>query len=763
MRILSLIYGLILIGSHLFAQPGSVKVFNASGIEVSNHASISEAYAAIIPPVSQAYTIELQNTYLGSSETVPLVFGAKAGASATNTITIRPAANFSSITLSATVSSGSLVELNDADFLILDGRPGGVGNTRAITLNNTATNGNTIGLINGATHNIIRYIQLQNSGTGSASRTLAVLTSASNPDGNSNNLFEFNVSSGSRYGFNSNGTAGNPNRNNVYFGNEIQSTIFSGIWIQAGTGRIILDSNVVYGTNTPATASNFGILFDGQTDTAIIRNNLVYDVITSNTTAIRGISIRSTSASGLDNYTEIYNNFIALSGPGSSSINIVGLEYAGANLVNAKIWFNTIHVAGSITSGGTSGNVLSAAFSKTASNAGSNYEIKNNLFLNSRSGGVAGGQHLAISLSNTVGTFTLDYNTYNSAGLLSRFGTATQNTVADFATALGGNNEANGNSTTVQLSSISDLTLTGTSLGNINLGGTPIAAVTADRFGTFRSNVPYRGAHEASPTLGGNQCQGTPDAGRLSQSDTLFCPSDGPIELRLTLAATGAGITYEWQTSADGINFTAIAGATQDSLLVSPIASSWYRVLTRCLASGQQAISDTVRIGRGNSPVLGALTFTIQGPTYTFTLNGSAQVDSFIWNFGDGTADVTTSVPNASHIYTGGGAFPVRVKAINICGIDSTQLNLSVTVSVKENILPNLRVYPNPFTDVLHIDGIESAFTVKFKDIHGREIRRYTAPAGLLQLSLVEMLPAVYLVEITDSQGRKSTQRLVKK
>ncbi len=761
MRILGLIFGFLLLGHNLLAQTGSVKLLNASGVEISSHASISEAYSAITPPISQAYTIELQNTYLGSSETVPLVLGAKAGASATNTITIRPAANFGSITLSATVSSASLVELNDADYLILDGRPGGVGNTRAITLNNTATNGNTIGLINGATHNIIRYIQLQNSGTGSASRTLAVLTSVSNPDGNSNNRFEFNLSTGSRYGFNSSGTAGNPNRNNVYFGNEIQSTIFSGIWVQAGTGRILLDSNVVYGTNTPATAANFGILFDSQTDTAIIRNNLVFDVITSNTSAIRGISIRSTSASGVDNYTEIYNNFIALSGPGSGSTSIVGLEYAGANLVNAKVWFNTIHIAGSLASGGTSGNVLSAAFSKTASNIGSNFELKNNLFLNSRSGGVAGGQHLALSLSNNVGNFVFDFNTYNSAGLLTRHGTATQTTVTDFATALGAGNEANGNSTAVQLTGINDLTLTGTSLGNINLGGTAITGISFDRFGNFRSNVPYRGAHEAIPSLGGTQCQGTPDAGILTQSDTLFCPGDGPIDLRLTLASTGAGITYEWQASIDGISFTTVAGATSDSLLVSPAVVSWYRVITRCLATGQQAISDTVRIGRGNSPVLGALTFTIQGPTYTFTLNGSAQVDSFIWNFGDGSADVTTTTPNVNHTYTGGGAFPVRVKAINICGIDSIQLNLTVTVSVKENEIPELSIYPNPFSDELYLRGLENEFSVYIRDVQGREIARYQAE-GQLSLNLSQLKPAVYLIEVLDKAGRRKIQRLIK-
>lgn len=756
-----LIFLLLINARLLSAQTASVKLLDASGIEISSHASISDAYTAIAVPLTQAHTIELQSTYLGTSETVPLVFLPKAGASATNTITIRPAANFSSVTLSASVS-GSLVELNDADYLILDGRPGGVGTTRAITLNNTGTNGNTLGLVNGASYNIIRYLHLQNSGTGSASRTIAVLTSVSNTDGNSNNRFEYNLSTGSRYGINTNGTAANPNRNNVYYGNEIQSTIFSGFWAQSGTGNVILDSNIVYGTNTPSTSSNFGILFDAQTDTAIIRNNLVYDVHTTGTAAMRGISIRSTSATGLNNVTEIYNNFISLHMPGGSSTSVIGLEYAGANLVNAKVWFNTISIGGTLGSSGTSGNVVSAAFSKTASNVGSSFELKNNLFLNSRTGGNAGTQHLAVSLANSVGVFTLDYNTYNSAGLIARMDVNTYATLADFALALGGQNEANGNNFAVQTINNIDLSLTGTALGNPALAGTPIANVSFDRFGNFRSNAPYRGAHEASPSLGGTLCSGTPDPGTLIQSDTLYCPGNAPILLVLTQASTIAGVVYEWQESDDNINFSVIAGATNDSLTVTPTATKWYRAVSRCLAAGTFAYSDTVYITNGVRPTVGALSFNIQGgDTYTFTLSNSVSVDSFIWNFGDGSADVITLVPTAVHTYTGGGSFPVRVKASNNCGIDSIQLNLNVTVSVPSISFPNLKIYPNPVTDQVYIQGISSTYQISLKDLQGRVIVAQEASSDF-ELPMQGLKPAVYLLEISDNSGKRSVHRLLK-
>lgn len=762
MKLFLSIFCSLFIGQVLYAQPGSVSLLRANGTVVSTHASISEAYAAILTPVNQAYTIELQNTYLGTSETVPLVLGVKAGVSASQTITIRPAANFGTITLSAPVSMGSLIELNDADFLILDGRPGGTGTNSAITLHNTAADGNTIALINGACNNIIRYLQLTNSGAVSSSRTLAVLGSVSNPTGNSDNRFEYNVSIGSRSGFTSNGSSGNPNRNNVFYGNDIQSAIFSGIHIQAGTGRVLIDSNRISSTSTPATTFNFGILFDSQIDTAIVRNNLIFDVYTSNEAASRGISVRSTAMTGTDNYTEIYNNFISMNQLAPNSTSVIGIEYGGVYPVHAKVMFNTVVIGGTLSSGGLSEQVLSAAFSRTASNANSSYYLRNNIFINNRSGGVSGGQHVVVSFTNISGTINSDFNTYNTPGTLARFGTATFSTLASYAFAMGGANEANSNLTPVQLIGPNNLRLTGTSLGNPNLGGTAIAGINRDHFNTPRSNVPYRGAHEASPSLGGTQCQGAPPAGDLTQSDTSFCPGAPPVLLRLTQAATGGGIVYEWQESLNNINFTSLSGATSDSLLVNPSSTRWYRVMTRCVPAGLVSYSDTIRLVRKSLPVVGALSFSRAGAAYAFNLNNSAQVDSFTWNFGDGSPDVVTSSPSANHTYTLNGAYPVRVKAANGCGVDSIQLNLNVTaVSLDELVFPNLRLFPNPAIDRVYVHGVRGAYTLILRDVHGRMLASYETE-GDFDFSVTQLKPAIYWLEISDKVGNRRISRFVK-
>lgn len=362
-----------------------------------------------------------------------------------------------------------------------------------------------------------------------------------------------------------------------------------------------------------------------------------------------------------------------------------------------------------------------------------------------------------------MGTNTLDYNTYNSAGFLARVNGNTFISLADYRLGLGAQNEVNGNVFQVQTISNTDLRLSGTALGNPALAGTVITAVTTDRFGTARSNVPYRGAQEASPTLGGTPCTGTPDRGDLTQSDTLFCPGNPAVLLVLTQPALGASIIYEWQESSDQTTFTTISGAQNDSLVVSPNSTRWYRVMTRCLATSTFAYSDTISIFSSVRPVVGALTFTVQGAvTYNFTLNNSVAVTEYIWDFGDGSTAVSSTIPNISHTYITSGSYPVRVKANNICGTDSIQLNLNVVVSVEENAFPYLSIFPNPVTERVYVRGISTNYSLTLRDLQGRLLANYNTDSDI-DFSLAELKPGVYLLEIGDSSGKRSVHRLLKK
>lgn len=160
------------------AQTNSVELKDGAGTVISSYTSITAAYAAIPATLTQAYTIELTNTYNGSTETFPIVFTAKAGASAANSITLRPAAGVTTMSIQATVTSNAILRLNDADYVTIDGRPGGVG-AGVLKFNNFGTgyDDNTIQLINGACFNTIRNCMIMNSAPNTTGKNIYISSS----------------------------------------------------------------------------------------------------------------------------------------------------------------------------------------------------------------------------------------------------------------------------------------------------------------------------------------------------------------------------------------------------------------------------------------------------------------------------------------------------------------------------------------------------------------------------------------------------------
>ncbi|MEI6853205.1 MAG: GEVED domain-containing protein, partial [Bacteroidota bacterium] len=81
-------------------------------------------------------------------------------------------------------------------------------------------------------------------------------------------------------------------------------------------------------------------------------------------------------------------------------------------------------------------------------------------------------------------------------------------------------------------------------------------------------------------------CLGTPNAGTATISSSSGCSGTG-FTLSSAGLTTGGGISYQWQTSADGISgWTNIGGATSTSLSTSTLTTAYYRLLTSCSNSG---------------------------------------------------------------------------------------------------------------------------------------------------------------------------------
>ncbi|MBS1513894.1 MAG: T9SS type A sorting domain-containing protein [Bacteroidetes bacterium] len=194
-KILPILFFFVCLSSS-YSQTNSVQLFPGGTF----YNSITAAYAAITgaAPITQAYTIELQSIYDGSTETFPVTLALVGGVSASNTITIRPAAGVSSLLISSNQAGFGTFDLNGANYIIIDGRAGGTGTSKNLTIRNTS-NSTTVGtstirLQNDACYNVIKYCVLQgsakdgNSGTG-----IVQFGTTTGTLGNSNNYVTRNL------------------------------------------------------------------------------------------------------------------------------------------------------------------------------------------------------------------------------------------------------------------------------------------------------------------------------------------------------------------------------------------------------------------------------------------------------------------------------------------------------------------------------------------------------------------------------------------
>ncbi len=470
------------------AQTSSVELRDASSNLIGQYNSVAAAYAAVPAIVTQPYLIEITSGYTGANESVPITFSGKTGTSSANTITLRPAAGVSQVTISGNLN-GKILILDNVNYHIIDGRAGGTGTGMNLKIQNlsTATSAYTIELVNGAVYNTLEYLHLYQAGGGSAGpRVVHIATSASNPAGNSNNTIRMCRIQGSRSGIYSGGTAANKNRNNLIYGCEIYDWTFAGVWLQTNNGSVTIDSCSFY--HTVAASTTPTVIHAAAFDTGTFTRNNMYNILYSGT--IKGIAVNSASVS------TITNNFISLTAANGSSTTLNGIEFTGSGLQQAEVHHNTIRIGGALSSGGTSGSVVSSAILKSNTATSSAYEMYNNILVNERSGGNSGAQHVVLAITSTNGSFTANYNSYNStSGIIARLGTTTFTTMGAYQAAASPN-EANSNTEPVQFVSATDLHLSGTSINNANLQAPLIVSVPTDIDGNIRNNPTYRGGDE---------------------------------------------------------------------------------------------------------------------------------------------------------------------------------------------------------------------------------------------------------------------------
>lgn len=95
--------------------------------------------------------------------------------------------------------------------------------------------------------------------------------------------------------------------------------------------------------------------------------------------------------------------------------------------------------------------------------------------------------------------------------------------------------------------------------------------------------------------------------------------------------------------------------------------------------------------------------------------------------------------------------------------VDTFVVNSNGTLAVSENTDTKsiLKIYPNPFTDVVTISDTTNVKSVSISDVSGRIVKMITQPSKEIQLR--ELEPGIYIIIATMKNGSQQTIKITKK
>jgi len=162
--------------------------------------------------------------------------------------------------------------------------------------------------------------------------------------------------------------------------------------------------------------------------------------------------------------------------------------------------------------------------------------------------------------------------------------------------------------------------------------------------------------------------------------DTLLC--DGAFTV---LSTNIVGNTYQWST-----------GVTSPTLSVT--APGTYSVTIT--DSSQCTYIDSLTVTTANSPTADFNFLPTPGnQTFDFIDLSSGDIDTYLWDFGDGTL---SNVASPTHTYATPGTYFVCLTTFGICGSDSfCQTNL--VVGTEPSFSASVGLHPNPTSSAFYV------------------------------------------------------------
>jgi hypothetical protein len=508
------------------------------------------------------------------SETFPITINANLFASATNTLTIRPASGNTASITGASATGSALIRLNGADWVIIDGSNSG-GTDRSLTFSNTSTLTNvaviwvsSISTSNGATNNIIRNCNIVG-GSNTVSSVFGIhvsgqtISTSATGDNNDNLVLQNNNLNTAYYGIYAraaNVAAGNDGLQII--GNSIGSDSAANYVLLRGmdiayANAPLISQNTVFNMITSTLSTNIAAieLGAGVIDAQVVRNDIrnIQQTSTGGWGSF-GVFLSSTV---LTSGTLIANNFISgflgsnyISG---TTFHSYGIRLSGG--INTRVYNNSVHFFGPVVGGASASTSANLIISSTAVTG---TEIRNNIFRNTHEFAIAGSNIYNVYLVSGVTLAAGNNNAFSGVASANTnyhvgFNGANQSTLAAWQSATG--QDLNSVAADPYFTSPTDLHAGNTAL---NGAAAPLAAVTTDIDGESRNPAtPDIGADEYNRSIScpANLTVGTDNGGCAAvvnnlDAATLECPN-ATYAYSLQGATAGSGSGF-----ASGLTFS---------------------------------------------------------------------------------------------------------------------------------------------------------------------------------------------------------------
>ena len=369
----------------------TISIDGATAVPGTSYPTLTAAISDIKTcGITQPTILQLAAGYVAASETFPITLGSVSGASALNTITIREASGVTGKVITSNNTTAT-IDINGGNYWIIDGRSGGTGSTKDLSITNTstATGGTAIRFINEGSNNTIKYTTLSALFPSTTSGVVNFSTTTG-ANGNDNNTIQYCAIDGgaaatasptlvAQNGIYSLGSTANATVNNS--GNIISNnTIFNyfgaastsaGISLQGGNTDWTIDANSFYQTNTRTTTAGSVYMYGITIANTTSGNNFT---VTNNYIGGNTINAGGTPWTVTGAYSQRFNG-IGLSVAATTASSVQGNTIANFSFTSTSaattnstsaplgtgIWGGIMIAAGNVNVGTVIGNIIGSA------------------------------------------------------------------------------------------------------------------------------------------------------------------------------------------------------------------------------------------------------------------------------------------------------------------------------------------------------------------------------------------------------------------